>query len=532
MPNQRAISCGDYSLYWGDLHKHVTGPGADVSQLDDVASYARQHLDFFAVLCYPFKWYRKGREGGIREETVGNDPEFNGWWEQVQAVSEDHLDSGEFVTFPAYEWNGNRRQWGDHNVIYLEEGQPLDDEWEFPDLCANMADRDALLIPHHTGYLVGERGKDWDEFDPSLSPVMEVYSGHGSSEGVGTPVPMGMNDDMGPRTSGGTFQDALECGLRVGAVASNDGPGLPGTWNEGIAGVWATELTRDGIWEAIRNRRTYGVTGDRISLWWELDGEPMGSVVDSPETRTARVSVDCPQQLDRVEAVHNGQVVDTYKHKKSDGLPADDVYRTVIEVGWGPAAEYGDFEKLAFRWAGTIQVCDGDLRRVWPRFVGLGQEFERTDDGCHFNLVTSRGEGEDEEGILPESQSHSYRQALVLEYTCGKDTELVVDFDEHDEIAVPHGTMVERTHLFPFLDESWQRLETEFDLSRDDVRNEDVVYHNARKVRVCRSIPRAACRTGVTFESLPIDHGQNYYYVRVTQTDGQCAWSSPIWIEH
>lgn len=61
-----------YDLQWGDLHKHMTGPGADRSELDAVVGAARSHLDVVAVHCYPFRWYRKGREAAIREESVGH----------------------------------------------------------------------------------------------------------------------------------------------------------------------------------------------------------------------------------------------------------------------------------------------------------------------------------------------------------------------------------------------------------------------------------------------------------------------------
>jgi hypothetical protein len=41
-------------------------------------------------------------------------------------------------------------------------------------------------------------------------------------------------------------------------------------------------------------------------------------------------------------------------------------------------------------------------------------------------------------------------------------------------------------------------------------------------------------RSDVQFEYLDqsIESGESYYYVRVEQTDGQLAWSSPIWIRH
>jgi len=45
----------------------------------------------------------------------------------------------------------------------------------------------------------------------------------------------------------------------------------------GVTGVYATDLTREAIFEALRERRTYGTTGDRIIVDWRLDGHPMGS---------------------------------------------------------------------------------------------------------------------------------------------------------------------------------------------------------------------------------------------------------------
>jgi len=71
------------------------------------------------------------------------------------------------VTFPAFEWHGDRTRWGDHNVLYFEEGEPLDDEWELPDLYENLRGRRALALPHHTGYAVGNRGETGTSTTPS-----------------------------------------------------------------------------------------------------------------------------------------------------------------------------------------------------------------------------------------------------------------------------------------------------------------------------------------------------------------------------
>lgn len=525
MPDFEATAAEKYDRYWADFHKHLTGPDVDVSRLDDAMSYAKEHLHAGTVLCYPFRWYRKGYDSGIREESVRTRPEFEEWWKAIQDVSARHNEPGEFVTFPAFEWHGNRTRWGDHNVIYFEEGEPLDDAWELTDLFSNLRDRRALAIPHHTGYIGGNRGKDWAAHDPALSPVMEVYSSHGSSEGVATPVPMAANDSMGPRTSGGTFQDALDRGRRVGAVASNDGPGLPGTWGRGIAGVWGRELSRDGLWDALTDRRTYGTTGERLDLWWEVDGAPLGSVVDAP-AGTGTAIVDCPQPLDRVELVHDGQMVERYTHDRSGGVDPDGVYRILVEFGWGPTEHYGDFDEVEMDWEGAVRVDEGTLRSVTPRFRGYGQRFDHVDGStCEFDLLTTRGE---RDVTLPEGHVDQTTQGLILELEADAETDVCVELSAVDPMGVTLGDALDRAHLFPLLEESAERIEREFDVAAEDFENPDPVYHNARKVKVGRAHPRVDCAATARFD-LPSGEGEDYYYVRAAQVDGQFAWSSPVW---
>lgn len=519
----------EFSLYWGDFHKHLTGPGADVDRLDSALTDAAQHLDVSTVLCYPFKWFRKGRESGIREESVGHDPEFDAWWEKVEAASLSNNQAGEFVTFPAFEWHGNRKRWGDHNVIFPEEGAPMLDEWELPDLYEEATKRDALVIPHHTGYKVGNRGKDWAEFDPDRSPVMEIFSGHGSSVGDDTAVPMDLNDDMGPRTSGGTYRDALDQGLRIGAIASNDGPGLPGTWGKGVAGVWATELTRDAILEAVTARRTYGTTGDRIDLWWEVDDSPLGSTVSADGPLEGSVKIDCPRELDRIDIIHDGRVVDSYDHRIQERAERTKRVRVLVEVGWGPNGEYGDFEDPLTHWDGEITVEGGSLSGVQPRFRGFGQSYRFDDDGCSFSLTTARGTGKG--GTLPEADPTSLKQGFVLEVDPTTDAAVIVSVTNRDDIVVPIEDALSETTLVALMEESQQRFQEEFDLERGDIENPDILYHNARKVRISRAHPVSACTASVTFDLPEPDAGDGYYYVRASQVDGQYAWSSPVWVE-
>jgi len=524
----------DQEVYWGDFHKHITEPKSNLDRIDEALVDASYNIDIYPVLCYPFTWVATGDIGfeyrtqnrthwGVREETTGNRPQFYDWWERIQAATAEHNDPGQFVTFPAYEWNGNRRRWGDHNVIHYEEGGPLDDTQELGDLYDNLHELDmpAMALPHHTAYKQGERAKDWNLFDPALSPVMEVYSAHGSSEGVGTSVPMDANPSMGPRASGGTLQDGLDRGHRVGVIASNDSGGLPGSWGNGVAGVWASDLTREGVWEALENRRTYGTTGDRIELWYEIDGQPMGSVVESDGSVTATVEIDCARALDRIELVSDGRVTETYTHKGSWEYPDPDEeteFRVLVEMGWGPKPNYGDWHDTGNKWVGTASVDGGDLKNVQPRFNGWGQRFEHDGDTCSFNMTTER-----------DSPIYETTQGFVFTIVGDGETTIRLAVEGHDPVSIELADVFGETEVTAFTDECYDRLGSEFNLTEADIDNPDLVYHNARKLKVHPAYPRVACRTTVEFADLKTDC--DYYYVRASQTDGEYVWSSPVWID-
>ncbi|MFB6219712.1 MAG: DUF3604 domain-containing protein, partial [Halobacteriaceae archaeon] len=369
-------------------------------------------------------------------------------------------------------------------------------------------------LPHHTGYDIGNRGKDWDAFDPELSPVMEVYSGHGSSEAVDEPPRM-ENLSMGPRVSGGTLQDGLGRGCRVGVVAGNDGWGVPGTpWDDGVTGVWAAERTREAVWAALRDRRTYGVSGDRIAIDYEVGGAPMGSVapLDAP---TAEAEVDCPRPLDAVEVVGDGRVLATHTHRPHPAEDPDGRYRLPVEIGWGPTRSNGDFDDVTLDWAGRLTVDGGDLARVWPRFDGMGQRYEFGGD-CTFACRTARDRDRPQYDPGPV-------QGFVVE-VAGADATLVADLDR-GRVEVPVDEAREGARVVAFEDEARERIDRAVGAA-DAVQNPDTFYQHAPKVRVGRAAPRAACRASVRFPDLP---DCEYYYLRVRQVNGHRAWGSAVW---
>jgi hypothetical protein len=532
----RSIEGVEYNLYWGDFHKHITGPrrgrlAPSVDNIDPLLRTAREHLDIYVPLCYPFDHYKRGRAEGLSEETVGNRPQFLELWETVQRYSEEFHDPGEFVTFPGYEWNGDRSRWGDHNVIYFEEGYPLDDTRRLPELYENLRERKAFAIPHHTAYVPEHRAKDWDVWDRDLSPVMEIFSGQGSSEDVGTPVDMSNNTLMAPRTTGTTYRDALQRGHRIGVIASNDWMGLPGSWNSGVAGIWARELTREAIWEAIEERRTIGVTGDRMVVWLEIGETPLGGVLSTgDDTAGVKVSVDCPQPLDRIELVCDGEIWDTYTHESRERRVASEKqrYRVEVTLGWGPTRAMGDFDDVECRWDGDIQVQDGELLGVQPRLSGFPHRIECDDHRCSFSLGTAT---EDTPRFPPSrADVHHHKQGLVLDLRGSHDTQLIVNLDGEQITAETIDHLIEHTVVTPLLEESEERISSEFDVQPNELVNHDIYYVTARKVKYHLAHAVEKCRATWELSDVPVGNF-NSCYARVSQVDGQYAWTSPVWFE-
>jgi hypothetical protein len=267
-------------LYWGALHQHtnIGGHGSQTPQFayDYARNFAR--LDFFAL-----------------SEHCEN--RYFDWYYNRQ-LAEDYNVPGEFVTIAANEWTS--RRYGHRHVLYLN---PFDEESYCSKSNGNPTTRvaatlgelfdayeghDVLLLLHHTAWKYAVRLRDPETDDMVIGDVtnpnqllFEVYSHHGSSE----------LQDNAPYTIHGHpshqwgpekkvyFQDVLAMGYRFGVTADGDdhmgkpgghvatagAPGLNEHYSRlGLTAVYASELTRPAIWEALKSRRTYGTTGARI----------------------------------------------------------------------------------------------------------------------------------------------------------------------------------------------------------------------------------------------------------------------------
>lgn len=535
-----------YRLYWGDSHLNLHSRDRDDFELAFRA--ARDHLDFLPIAYYPMEYYVTA--SGLSVESWHNRPQFLKEWGQINDLCRKYNVPGEFVTFPGYEWHGNRTRWGDHNVYYFAEGHSLDDTDDIDDLYRSLRAKRGLAIPHHVGYMLGQRAKDWDHFDPNLSPFAEIYSAHGSSETPVNRFPQN-NVAMGPWTSGSTIVDALARGLRVGIISSGDNHRrYAGVYGNGLMGVWASELTREALWEAFLSRHVYGVTGDRIAVRYQVNDAHMGSEIAADGPVTARFQIECPQALDRIEWIRNNRVFKTYCHQ--DDLPVDTSdpvrCRLRIEPGWGPLAKYG-FEEVAKHWQGSISLSEGRISIVqgcWTDFGNrLAQQGDRT-VGFHTHTATAQRHSSQAlavEVVAPHvARRHTEpdpfammaqrypTQAFIVEITAPRAARVSIEAEPLD-VSFNLEEALSHTQLWADLPGCQRSIKVLFGLSVQDVENPDIYFHHAHKLRVVQAVPESAFRAEVKLVDPHPPSGRNWYYARISQTDGQMAWTSPVWVD-
>lgn len=531
-------------IYWGDMHTqfNLAHMRLQAQGVDAVAEPpggeadcegfvrrafegAREYLDFFPIVYYPAHFTRDPQTG-FRSETVGWKDYYADDWAMICRLVREYHEPGRFVTFAGYEWSGDRTRWGDHNVFHPFDDPPLDLALHIDDLYAHLRARGGIAIPHHTGYAFANRGKDWDHFDEEVSPVAEIYSVHGSSEGCDTPLPMFRNGSMAPRVSQGTIQAGLDRGYRVGIMASGDnGGGFAGKWGIGLMAAVAPELTREAIWDAILGRRVYGVTGDRIKLDYALGDAPMGAVIERPSgPLMLRASVECTEALDRIEVIHNGRVAHTHCHNGTWEAPTEGTVRCKLpfEFGWGPTALYG-FAAEDKRWQGRLRLREGRIVSTEIALVRHGSSWRQVaDNELHFDLTTGPRGG---------AAEGASQIRLVVEIEAPADALCVFECDRHRITFTPAQAM-RRTGLIVYDQEARERITAQFGPQEgrwDDLR--DAWYHNAHIIKRHRAIPRSGYTAALELPVEDLALGRNYLYLRVSQLNGQYAWSSPIWVD-
>ncbi|MEZ4861604.1 MAG: DUF3604 domain-containing protein [Caldilineaceae bacterium] len=332
-------------LFWGDLHSGQTEIGCGAGTLADHYRYARD------VAGLQFITHQANDHYMTRAD-----------WQQTRDEAIAFDEPGRFAVFLGCEWSPPTVDGGDRNVIYRHDEARLRRSGRFfteadpdpePDLSTapefHAAFQDeAVMINMH----VGGRPTNLAYHLPPIEPLAEIHSTHGTSEWF--------------------IEEALQRGYQVGITAGGDGvAGRPGAdhpgWRlnrnvrSGLTGVYATALTKEALWEAFHARRCYGTNGERIRLWVEVDGHPMGAAYTATDQPEIKLMVEGTAAIERVDLLRGTDLLCSWQLATYGAA--------WLRVLWSGARTQGTARAQQLVWDGTLTVDEGRFAEVIP--IGL-----------------------------------------------------------------------------------------------------------------------------------------------------------------
>lgn len=479
----------DFRLYWGDPHG---GQVVDSYKIGDFFKYARD------VAGIHFAGFQR------------NDPAITtGAYEVQQKAERDHYEPGRFVPLPGYEWSATYDRGGHHNVYFRRFDQDLRrsghadhlDPWDIDtdlphvrEMHAEFRHSDIVVTPH-----VGGVAADLQWHEPQIEPALEITSTHGQFEWF--------------------LKESIERKYKMGFVGGSDcytgrpGDDHPGHQlrryqKAGLAGVYATELTLDGILNAMKARRVYATSGVRIVAVVTADGHFMGSEYSTASSPEIAVKIIGTGPLERVELFRGLELL--HCEEMSSGRASDQV-----RVTWEGASRRTSYSGVV--WNGSIKTSGGSITDAQK---------------IRFDSPRSHVTESSETGLGWTSWTCGYRSGFVLDIDGTPDTGIEVALTS-DVIASSqyggHGETGARRINFAAADRL--RIPTTLGALADGPRIVDLGELD-RKVTVELAPEPGPDR--VEFEVT--DHspkpGINPYWVRVTQSDMEKAWTSPVFVDY
>ena len=274
----------EYSRYFGDTHFH-TGTGMDNKAFTTVSA-GGDHRGHFTTQQSAYTYVRDVMRLDFASASEHDARDFDQpAWERSQSIADAFCQAGRFTTFYAYEWTASATE-GHHVILYKDrEGKALN-HFDYP---AKPALYDALerqqvpaiMIPHMM-WAQPDHGI-WDNISNRFRTIGEIYS-LWNNRFLLQPGDEPQRFELGIDNRW-SYQYAWHHGHRIGVIGSTDNhTGHPAANNYtpymqhtgGLAAVWAEANTRQAVWDAMQQRRTYATTGTRILLEFTADGHWMG----------------------------------------------------------------------------------------------------------------------------------------------------------------------------------------------------------------------------------------------------------------
>ena len=475
-------------LFWGDPHSGQVG---DASKIGDYFRYARD------ISALDFAGYQRNDSAHSTDE-----------YEIQQAEEKSYHELGRFVPLPGYEWSAAVEVGGHHNVYFGRFDQPMKrwkgadklgrpDESDLPhvkDLHNYYRGTDTVITPH-----VGGTHANLEWHDPSLEPVLEVTSTHGSFEWF--------------------LMESIERGYQMGFVGGNDchtgraGDDRPGYQERryskgGLTGIYADQLTLKSILEAMKAKRVYATTGARIRALVTVDGHFIGEKYSCDSVCEIKVDVEGTGPLERIEVYRGLNLIHT---EEISGTPTGNK----IRVLWDGASRWSSYSGI--RWDGHVDVSDGqigDVRTI--RFDSPRSNYER--------ISTSK--------LSLNGWACGYPSGIVFDLSKSTESEISVVMNSSLIVGptfAAHGEKDALRRMAHAPGDSVRVSGTLTQLQNGPMRVN--LGHSNRSVTLGLAPEPITDRSQFSVIDKDVQPGVNPYWVKVVQQDMEMAWISPVFAD-
>ena len=500
----RADRLGVTPLF-GDIHNHCDlsyGHG----RFSEALSRAALQLDFVSITGHAH-W----PDMPVDDPSVAHIVEFHvdgfaklraGWAEHYETLEAAETEG--LKVFPGYEIHSTEH--GDYTIVYRDlDGAPLhlaDSPAELKAALHRDMPNRAFAFPHHIGYRQGARGINWDTFDPSLSPFVEMNSMHGCAET--SESPRSYLHSMGPVDGHSTMEWGLAQGHVFGIVGNTDHhSAFPGSYGHGRMSVYAPRNDRDCIWQGLTSRHTNALTGPNIHLLTAIGDAIQGSIVPPAPDAVLNVEAVAGGAIECIDVIRNGRLFQRISPALA-ASPIGNLDETLLylELGWGARGSQ-------HRWEGQIRIDAGEIIAMEPRFRGaevvsplegrdgehLRAEWALKDGISHFAVTAEANPNNSTTATQGIALRLRLEEGAVIRATLsGRQIDIPASRLREGALAGNLGPIDSPAYRFHPLPETalWQ-------------------WHG--------SVPLG-----------PVTAGENLY-VRLRQTDGQMAWASPLFCQ-
>ncbi len=293
-----------YSLYFGQLHAH-TNYSDGAGSCEDAYQHATgvDNLDFLAVTDHSNS-FDNANDASILDGSVSSE------WNEGNELA-DKYTTKDFVSIFGYEmtWSNGLG----HMNTFNTNGFQSRTQTEYATYSTALQNYYATLkkVPdsisqfNHPGTTFGDFSdfSYYDEELDTLITMIEVGNGEGA---IGS---------SGYFPSYQYYQRALDKGWHVAPTNNQDNhKGLWGDANTARSVVMVDSLTRDNIYDALRNYRMYATEDNDLSIYYTLDDYEMGSILTEGQTGdkvTLKAELKDPTdaKIGKVQVITNGGLV-------------------------------------------------------------------------------------------------------------------------------------------------------------------------------------------------------------------------------